>query len=155
VPDWVDIYSSAGLVSLQTESGRFEMMTPRGFLADEGLARSLAIMGRVSARPANLRKMAWLMPRMAKAVPYLGYLLVAGEKPDKHHGDGGSLWPHPNPGVPGKTRCEGGTRHQPRVTLSLVTLAGVPGGYLHECAQADDGLPTPRSSRSGSPVSTR
>jgi hypothetical protein len=38
VQDWVDIYSSAGLVSLQTESGRFEMITPRGFLADEGLA---------------------------------------------------------------------------------------------------------------------
>jgi len=25
--------------------------------------------------------MAWLMPRMAKAVPYLGYVLVARQKP--------------------------------------------------------------------------
>jgi hypothetical protein len=57
------------------------MMTPRGFLADEGVARSLAIVGTVMARPANMRKMAWLMPRMAKAVPYLGYVLVTGEKP--------------------------------------------------------------------------
>jgi hypothetical protein len=57
------------------------MMTPRGFLADEGLVQSVAIMGRVMARPANVRKMAWLMPRMAKAVPYLGYVLVAGDKP--------------------------------------------------------------------------
>jgi hypothetical protein len=57
------------------------MMTPRGFLADEGPARSLAIMAQVAARPANIRKMAWLMPKMAKAVPYLGYVLVASEKP--------------------------------------------------------------------------
>ena len=50
------------------------------FLADEGLARSLAVMGRVASRPATIRKMAWLMPRMAKAVPYLGYIVVAATK---------------------------------------------------------------------------
>jgi len=81
IEDWLGIYASAGLTNLQTETGRFEMMTARGFLADEGLARCLAIMAKASARPANLRKMAWLMPRMAKAVPYLGYVLVAGDKP--------------------------------------------------------------------------
>jgi hypothetical protein len=27
-----------------------------------------------------VRKMIWLVPRMAKAVPYLGYILVAGTK---------------------------------------------------------------------------
>ena len=50
-------------------------------LADEGPAHSLAIMTQVASRSANIRKMAWLMPRMAKAVPYLGYVLVASEKP--------------------------------------------------------------------------
>lgn len=80
--DWVRIYSSAGLTGLETETGPFEMMTPHGFLADEGLARCLAIMGHVAGRPALTRKMAWLMPRMAKAVPYLGYILVVGVKPD-------------------------------------------------------------------------
>jgi ubiquinone/menaquinone biosynthesis C-methylase UbiE len=79
--DWAEIYSSAGLANVQTQTGPFEMMTPRGFLTDEGPAHSLAIMTRVATRPANIRKMAWLMPRMAKAVPYLGYVLVAGEKP--------------------------------------------------------------------------
>jgi SAM-dependent methyltransferase len=81
VDDWVAIYTAAGLVNLHTETGPFEMMTPRGFLADEGPVRSLAIMARVTTRPANIRKMAWLMPRMAKAVPYLGYTLIAGQKP--------------------------------------------------------------------------
>lgn len=79
--DWAQIYSSVGLTSVDTQTGPFEMMTPHGFLADEGPARSLAIMTRVAARPANIRKMAWLMPKMAKAVPYLGYILVAGRKP--------------------------------------------------------------------------
>jgi hypothetical protein len=79
--DWMRIYSSAGLASLATETGPFEMMSPRGFLADEGFGHSLAIMGRVAARPAHMRKMAWLMPRMAKAVPFLGYVFVAGDKP--------------------------------------------------------------------------
>jgi ubiquinone/menaquinone biosynthesis C-methylase UbiE len=37
--------------------------------------------GLADVRPANIRKMAWLMPRMAKAVPYLGYILVSGRKP--------------------------------------------------------------------------
>ena len=81
IEDWVRIYTSAGLDDIDTVTGPFEMMTARGFLADEGFGRSLAVMGRVMARPAHLRKMAWLMPRMAKAVPYLGYIVVAGTKP--------------------------------------------------------------------------
>src|SRR5713101_4512058 len=80
IEDWVALYESAGLTGLETVTGPFEMMTPRGFLADEGVGRSLAVMGRVAARPANLRKMAWLMPRMAKAVPYLGYIVVVATK---------------------------------------------------------------------------
>jgi SAM-dependent methyltransferase len=81
IEDWVRIYSSAGLTGLDTETGPFEMMTPRGFLADEVPARCLAIVSRVAGRPAYARKMAWLMPRMAKAVPHLGYIVIAGVKP--------------------------------------------------------------------------
>lgn len=32
-------------------------------------------MGRATGQLAYARKMAWLMPRMAMAVPYLGYLI--------------------------------------------------------------------------------
>jgi len=81
VEDWVRIYSSAGLDDLQTDTGSFEMMTARGFLGDEGLLRCLRIMATVASRPAHMRKMAWLMPRMARAVPFLGYIIVAGTKP--------------------------------------------------------------------------
>lgn len=81
--DWIRIYSNAGLANLQTECGPFEMMSRKGFLADEGFGHSLAIMRRVATRPAHVRKMAWLMPRMSKAVPFLGYVLVHGNKPAK------------------------------------------------------------------------
>ena len=42
--DWIRIYSSAGLDGLESETGPFEMMSPKGFLADEGFGHSLAIM---------------------------------------------------------------------------------------------------------------
>jgi SAM-dependent methyltransferase len=80
VDEWVGIYAGAGLVDIRTDTGPFAMMTARGFLADEG-ANALAVVGRTLSRPAYLRKMAWLMPRMARAVPYLGYIVVDARKP--------------------------------------------------------------------------
>jgi SAM-dependent methyltransferase len=80
VEEWVQIYSGAGLTDVRTETGPFAMMTARGMLADEGL-HAVAIAARVMSRPAYLHKMAWLMPRMAKAVPYLGYIVVEATKP--------------------------------------------------------------------------
>jgi hypothetical protein len=56
-------------------------MTPRGFLADEGVTRSLAIVATVATQPANIRVMAWLMHRMAKAIPHLGYIVIVGGRP--------------------------------------------------------------------------
>ena len=80
VEEWVAIYANAGLVDLRTECGPFEMMTARGFVADEGW-HAASVMAHGMSRPSYLRKMAWLMPRMARAVPYLGYALVSGRKP--------------------------------------------------------------------------
>jgi SAM-dependent methyltransferase len=78
--DWVQIYREAGLEDVQVTSGPFEMMTPTGFVRDEGIANSLAVMGRALSRRSYLKKMAWLMPRMNRAVPYLGYIAVSGVK---------------------------------------------------------------------------
>jgi hypothetical protein len=79
--DWVQIYREAGLSDVQVTSGPFEMMTTAGFVRDEGIANSLAVMGRALSRRSYLKKMAWLMPRMNRAVPYLGYIAVSGVKP--------------------------------------------------------------------------
>lgn len=62
-------------------SGPFEMMTPSGFLSNEGFKNSLAIMGRTLSRLAYLKKMIWLMPRINRAVPFLGYITISGVKP--------------------------------------------------------------------------
>lgn len=80
--NWVRIYSAAGLADVQVTHGPFEMMTPKGFLSDEGIGNSLAIMGRALSRPIYLKKMVWLMPRINRAVPYLGYITISGVKPE-------------------------------------------------------------------------
>ena len=79
--DWIQIYRTAGLSDMQVTTGPFEMMTPAGFIGDEGLLNSLAIVGRSLTRLAYLKKMIWLMPRINRAVPYLGYLAISGVKP--------------------------------------------------------------------------
>jgi hypothetical protein len=81
VEDWVGLYTAAGLADVEVETGPFDMMTPAGFLHDEGLANSAAVMARAMSRLSYARKMAWLMPRVARAVPYLGFILVSGVKP--------------------------------------------------------------------------
>ncbi|MEO6795485.1 MAG: methyltransferase domain-containing protein [Candidatus Dormibacter sp.] len=78
---WVRIYEDAGLTSMQVRSGPFEMMTPSGFIQDEGFVNAFACMLRGVSRLTYLRKMAWLMPRLTRAVPYLGYILLSGIKP--------------------------------------------------------------------------
>jgi hypothetical protein len=79
--EWLDIYRQAGLDEVELTTGPFEMMTPRGFLEDEGFVNCIKVMSRAISRPAYMRKMAWLMPRMQRAVPYLGYAAISGRKP--------------------------------------------------------------------------
>jgi ubiquinone/menaquinone biosynthesis C-methylase UbiE len=81
VEDWVRLYTAAGLKDVAVMTGPFEMMTPSGFISDEGIGNAIAVMARSMVRLAYLRKMLWLVPRVAKAVPYLGYILVSGTKP--------------------------------------------------------------------------
>jgi cyclopropane fatty-acyl-phospholipid synthase-like methyltransferase len=79
--DWVRLYTAAGLAEVQVQTGPFDMMTPTGFLHDEGPVNSVAVMARAMSRLSYARKMAWLMPRLARAVPYLGFILVSGTRP--------------------------------------------------------------------------
>jgi cyclopropane fatty-acyl-phospholipid synthase-like methyltransferase len=79
--DWLDLYRQAGLENIQVTTGPFDMMTLRGFSSDEGLANSVAIMIRVALRPDYAKKMLWMWPRVNRAVPYLGYVAISGDKP--------------------------------------------------------------------------
>jgi SAM-dependent methyltransferase len=80
VDDWLDRYGRAGLADLEVRTGPFEMMTPGGFLSDEGFGNSVRVMTRALAHPVARRRMAWLAPRISRAVPFLGYVLIRGVK---------------------------------------------------------------------------
>ena len=78
--DWTRLYTEAGITDLQTTTGPFAMMTPAGFLRDEGIIGTARFMARSVSRPVYIEKMAWLMPRMLRAMPYLGYIVVGGTR---------------------------------------------------------------------------
>jgi len=81
VEDWLARYGSAGLTDLQVRTGPFEMMTARGFISDEGLGNAVRVMARAAANGVARRRMRWIMPRVSRAVPYLGYVLICGRRP--------------------------------------------------------------------------
>jgi cyclopropane fatty-acyl-phospholipid synthase-like methyltransferase len=80
VEDWLARYRSAGLVDLQVTTGPFEMMTARGFISDEGLGNAIRVMARTMTSGTARRRMKWMMPRISRAVPYLGYVLICGRR---------------------------------------------------------------------------
>ena len=88
VEDWLARYGSAGLADLQVRTGPFEMMTPRGFISDEGIGNAIRVMARAVANGTARRRMTWLMPRISRAVPYLGYVVICGRRPSGQR-DGG------------------------------------------------------------------
>jgi SAM-dependent methyltransferase len=79
--DWMLLYQHAGLTAIQHTTGPFAMMTPLGMVRDEGVGNLLAMLACVVRRRAYRRKMAWLMSRMLRVMPYLGYIVLAGTKP--------------------------------------------------------------------------
>jgi ubiquinone/menaquinone biosynthesis C-methylase UbiE len=81
--DWITLYEQAGVRDLQSTTGPFAMMTPAGFLHDEGPLGAARIFATAFSRLSYLRKMAWLTPRMIRAMPYLGYVVVGGTRPNQ------------------------------------------------------------------------
>jgi len=77
--DWVRLYESQGLSGVEVTTGPFEMMTMRGVLADEGF-NTLRVGANAVSRPVYLKRIRWLMPRMSRAAPYLGYIAIVGKK---------------------------------------------------------------------------
>jgi hypothetical protein len=53
-----------------------QRMTAREIRALDPLLESF--MTRSVSRPAYIQKMAWPMPRMLRAIPYLGYTVIGG-----------------------------------------------------------------------------
>lgn len=77
---WTQLYESAGLSNIKVRVGPFAMMTARGMFRDEGVANTMRMLLRILSRRAYRRKMWWLMSRMLRAMPYLGYVVLVGTK---------------------------------------------------------------------------
>lgn len=77
---WEELYRKAGLDDIKIVEGKFDMMTPRGFLRDEGVGNALLITGRVISRWSVIKKVSWNLKRIVPAAPYLGWVVVAGMK---------------------------------------------------------------------------
>ena len=78
--DWINIYTNAGLKNTKVVTGPFCMMSVKGFLSDEGLFNTFAIMTKAMSRISFMQKMMWLMPRIMKVKNSLGYVVFAGTK---------------------------------------------------------------------------
>jgi SAM-dependent methyltransferase len=78
--DWQELYERAGLRGVELVTGTFSMMTPTGFVRDEGL-NTVRVMATAVSRVAYVRKLAWLMRRMVRTMPFLGYVVVGGTRP--------------------------------------------------------------------------
>jgi cyclopropane fatty-acyl-phospholipid synthase-like methyltransferase len=78
---WEGVYRRAGLEDIRTVTGKFALITPQGFVRDEGLRNTLMIGARTLRRWAFLKKTAWNLKRIIPAAPYLGYVVISGTKP--------------------------------------------------------------------------
>ena len=79
--DWLAHYSSAGLVDLKAKSDKCKAMSVRGFLSDEGLGNTVRVMANAMTNRTARRRMTWMIPRILRAVPYLGYVVICGRRP--------------------------------------------------------------------------
>lgn len=77
---WEQLYRKAGLDDIRVVEGKFDMMTPRGFIRDEGVGNTLRITGRVVSRWSVMKRVTWNLKRIVPAAPYLGWVVVAGVK---------------------------------------------------------------------------
>jgi SAM-dependent methyltransferase len=82
VRDWGLLFENAGFTGVRNVVGPFQLMNPREFVRDEGVANTLRIVGRTFSRMAYLRKAAWLMRNIVSIMPSLGYIVLRAEVPD-------------------------------------------------------------------------
>jgi hypothetical protein len=71
---------AAGLEDLHPTTGPLTVISPMGFWRDEGAHATARFVGRAVSRPGCVRKLARLMPRMLRAISYLGYVMVGGAR---------------------------------------------------------------------------
>ena len=77
--DWRSLYEAAGLRDVELVTGPFAMMTPAGFVRDEGW-NTLHVLGTALTQSAYRSRLWWLMRKMLPAMRFLGYVVLAGTR---------------------------------------------------------------------------
>ena len=75
--EWRSLYEQAGLREIEVVTGPFAMMTPSGFIRDEGL-NVFNVLRTGLLRSAYRRRLWWLMRKMLPAMRSLGYAVIGG-----------------------------------------------------------------------------
>jgi ubiquinone/menaquinone biosynthesis C-methylase UbiE len=78
--DWIKLFEENGFEVEDHETGKFMMMSPSGFLKDEGIGGTFQLMAKTFSRRAYINKMMWMMPRMMKVKSSLGYIVLSANK---------------------------------------------------------------------------
>lgn len=76
--EWVELYRSAGFRAVETCTGAMDFWA--ALLWDERPADALRMFGRMLASPGQAKQMAYLIPRMRKVAPYVGYFVLKSVK---------------------------------------------------------------------------
>jgi SAM-dependent methyltransferase len=75
--DWLKLFEENGFKNENSTTGPFVMMSLGGFLNDEGVDGTMAMMMKTFSRTAYIKKMMWLMIRIMKVRSYLGYIVFS------------------------------------------------------------------------------
>lgn len=77
---WLEKLRDAGFVRVKGAEHPFSLLSPRGFLRDEGWVNSLQIAGKVLLRRANIARMSEIWSHFSRNIEYFSYAVISGEK---------------------------------------------------------------------------
>ncbi len=77
---WMEKLHEASLARVKGAEHPFSLLSPRGFLRDEGWVNSLQIAGKVLRRKANMVRMSEIWSHFSRNIEYFSYVVFSGEK---------------------------------------------------------------------------
>lgn len=80
IEDWVYLYRKYGLKKIDFKQGPFSFMQPMNIIKDEGLLNIFRMLFKVLFKKDYLILSIKLLPNLIKLTPYLGYIVITGEK---------------------------------------------------------------------------
>jgi hypothetical protein len=80
VDGWRKRLHEAGFSAVKAAEHPFGLLSPRGFLRDEGLVNSMRIAGKVLRRRATMLRMSEIWSHFSRNREYFSYVVFAGNK---------------------------------------------------------------------------